>query len=101
MGDLFLDLRHLRHAASATTVEASVGVGTLHVTLPRGARVELDARVGEGRIDPWAVSDVSAVQGFDQRMRRNLTRAERARPTAPIRLKADVGIGSIDIERGS
>ncbi len=101
IGDLFLDLRHLRDAASPTTVEASVGVGTLHVTLPRGARVELDARVGEGRIDAWLATGVSAVQGYDQRMRRDLPRAERARPTAPIRLKADVGIGSIDFERGS
>jgi phage shock protein PspC (stress-responsive transcriptional regulator) len=100
VGDLFLDLRRVKRVTRSATVEVSVGVGDLHVVLPRGARVELDARVGNGRIDPWLLTDVSAVQGFDQRLKHEFATSERGPSSVAIRLRADVGIGSIEIDRG-
>jgi phage shock protein PspC (stress-responsive transcriptional regulator) len=101
IGDLALDLRRVATPGSAVTVDASVGLGTLRIRVPAGARVELDARVGQGTLEPLYDAGPDRMQGFDQRVVRTYlpTRHPRASGAPRIRLSADVGLGSLEIER--
>jgi Cell wall-active antibiotics response 4TMS YvqF len=49
-GDFNLDLSRLEVPPGTTTVRARVGFGELHVELPRGVAVEVDARAGVGNV---------------------------------------------------
>jgi len=94
VGDLTLDLSRLTRGERAATVEASVGVGILRIFLPRGARVELDARVGKGTIEALR-ADRETLQGLDRRLHADLAPSRHMRERARIRVEADVGIGEI------
>jgi phage shock protein PspC (stress-responsive transcriptional regulator) len=93
-GDVDLDLRRVRNSTTPVVVEASVGLGDLEVTVPRWAHVYVDAGVGRGEIgsllrEPWR-------QGFDQ----HTAGFSPGRPGGVrIRVVAEVGTGSIYIER--
>jgi phage shock protein PspC (stress-responsive transcriptional regulator) len=97
VGDLHVDLRRVTRGGRDATVDASVGVGTLRITLPRRVRVELDASVGRGRIDAFKISDLETVQSFDGRERRSASPRGRGPATPTIHLRASVGIGAIDL----
>jgi phage shock protein PspC (stress-responsive transcriptional regulator) len=101
IGDLALDLRRAANAGRPVTVEASVGIGTLRIGVPEGARVEVEARVGKGSLEPLLDSDFETLQGFEQRISRTYLPERRPRATgAPwIRVRADVGLGTITIGR--
>jgi phage shock protein PspC (stress-responsive transcriptional regulator) len=95
-GDVELDLRRVRNSAAPVEVEASVGIGTLEVTVPRWAYVEVDAGVGRGEINAVARRGGSRQQGFDQRVQS----FDPGRPGgARIRIDADVGSGAIYVWR--
>lgn len=100
VGDVDIDLRSLRQIAGHAVIEATVGIGDLVVHLPPGTRVELDARVGRGAIEPWALTRDSAPQGFDRRLVA-VDRIVGGRPRrASVRIAADVGVGTIRISQG-
>jgi phage shock protein PspC (stress-responsive transcriptional regulator) len=95
-GDVEVDLRGVRTSSAPVEVEASVGVGTLEVTVPRWAYVEVDAGVGRGEIYAVDRRGGSWQQGFDQRV----VGLDPGRPGgARIRVEAEVGSGKIDISR--
>ena len=97
VGDVDIDLGSLRRDAGAAVIEATVGVGDLVVHLPPGTRVALDARVGRGAIEPWALARDSELQGFDRRLVA-VDRIVAGRPRrASVRIAADVGVGTIQI----
>ena len=101
IGNLTLDLSRVARGGRDATVRASVGVGTLRISLPQRARVELDARVGKGRIDPYVFAGLDARQGFDQHVRRS-GKPERSGSALPtIRVRADVGLGVLDVSSKS
>ena len=99
VGALHLDLRRVTRGGRNATVEASVGVGSIQVELPRRSRVVLDARVAKGQINPFALAD-SSTQGFDRRVTSS-AHPRRGGPGLPtLRLDARVGLGTIDISGG-
>ena len=100
IGDLELDLRRVGESGLPATVDASVGVGSLRVLVPRGARIEFDVRVRRGRIDPWLMNyRTDPLQGLDQRMRATSPNGTAGRQRMPIRLRADVAVGQVKIGR--
>jgi phage shock protein PspC (stress-responsive transcriptional regulator) len=100
VGDVDLDLRRVMRDGRDAAVVASVGVGSLHVSLPRRSRVVLDARVAKGQIDPFAV-DADSTQGFDRRLVRSAQPRRTSSGTQTIRLRATVGLGTIELSGGS
>ena len=95
IGDLSVDLSRVARAGRDATVEATVGVGSLEILLPRRARVVVDAHVAQGRLDPFALRDSDSRQGFDEQLHRSAARSDSALPT--IRVKARVGLGEIEL----
>lgn len=75
----------------ATSVD--VGVGKLTVVVPDNARVQIDARVGIGSIDAFGTSR----SGY----RRILTLDDQPDGAHLIALKLRVGVGEIEVRRGS
>ena len=100
VGDLDLDLGKLTRGGRDATVEASVGVGSLDVSLPRRTRVVVDARVGKGQINPFAV-DADSTQGFDRRVVRRVRPRRGSSRIPTIHVRAAVGLGTIDLSGGS
>lgn len=97
IGDLSLDLTRVTSGGRDAVVDASVGMGTLKVSVPRRARLELDASVGRGLIEPYVINDVDSRQGFDQRVR-STAKPRRAGSDLPtVRLRARVGLGQIEV----
>lgn len=88
-GTLVVDLRNVR---DATTVHASVGAGRLEVVLPQEAQVTTQLHVGRGRLDALA-SD----EGAD--IRRTPRGVGTATPSVPMRIVAEVGVGSLSVRR--
>jgi phage shock protein PspC (stress-responsive transcriptional regulator) len=100
VGDLDLDLSNLTRGGRDAAVEVSVGVGSLDVSLPRRARVVVDARVGKGQINPYAV-DADPTQGFDRRVLRSVRPRRGSSRVPTVHVKATVGLGSLDLSGGS
>jgi phage shock protein PspC (stress-responsive transcriptional regulator) len=83
----------LTNYPSDVTTTVEVGVGTLTVVVPDDARVQLDARVGIGMIDALG----STRSGY-----RRILKADDNTAGAPlIKLTLRVGVGEIDVRRGS
>ena len=101
VGDVTVDLRRLDTSRSVT-VEASVGMGDLRLGVPNGARLTLDAHVGQGRIDAGLINrKFLHSDGFDGSVREVWPVTRRAAPGAPrIKVVADVGVGEISVEGG-
>ena len=94
IGDLELDLGDLTLPAGTTSVDASVGIGKLVVTVPENVAVVIDAHAGVGSIDLMGARD----DGVDAD--RQLTLAG-STPDAPtLDLEADIGVGDIQVQRG-
>jgi phage shock protein PspC (stress-responsive transcriptional regulator) len=99
VGDVDIDLGSLRRNAGPVQIEATVGIGDLVVHLPPGTQVALDARVGRGSIEAWALSRDRMVQGFDARLA-GIDRVVGRRPRrASVRIAADVGLGTVRISQ--
>ena len=95
VGSLEIDLRAVALPSGTTSVDASVGVGELLITVPEG--VALDDR---RRTPASARSTCSAISDDGVDVDRTLTIAG-STPDAPVlNLEADVGLGSIEVRRG-
>jgi phage shock protein PspC (stress-responsive transcriptional regulator) len=103
VGDVEVDLSRLRRSEGPILVEARTGYGRVSVTIPTRSAVEIDARVGQGRIDSSSV-ETRKVEGYRHDLQGyglDLDHAEPGRPGAPlVRVVAQVGTGDIDIYRG-
>jgi phage shock protein PspC (stress-responsive transcriptional regulator) len=94
IGDLDLDLSDVTLPAGTTSVDASVGIGKLVVTVPEDVAVVIDAHAGVGSIDLMGARD----DGVDAD--RELT-LPGSTPDAPmLDLEADIGVGDIQVQRG-
>jgi hypothetical protein len=100
VGDLYVNLGRLSPRPGAAIFRGSVGVGDLTVVVPRGARVDLDARVGRGSLH---ADDFES--GYDLRVRDDdarippLGNASRPRPGLHVRVIATVGAGRLEVYR--
>lgn len=94
IGDLELDLSDITLPAGTTSVDASVGIGKLVVTVPQDVAVVIDAHAGVGSIDLMGARD----DGVDADRQLTLPGAT---PDAPVLdLEADIGVGDIEVQRG-
>jgi phage shock protein PspC (stress-responsive transcriptional regulator) len=94
IGDLELDLGDLTLPAGTTSVDASVGVGKLVVTVPEDVALLIDAHAGIGSIDLLGARD----DGVDADRTVALPGST---PDAPVLdLEADIAIGDIEVRRG-
>ena len=94
VGELDLDLGALTLPPGTTSVEASVGVGELVITVPAGVALEIDAQTG--------VADVDVLGHGDDGINAHKT-VSIAGPTpdAPVLdIEADVGFGNLVVRRG-
>jgi phage shock protein PspC (stress-responsive transcriptional regulator) len=94
VGELDLDLTAVPFSPDTTSVDASVGVGHLLITVPEGVALEIDAHAGAGEINVLGERD----DGVDAHRTYSI-----AGPTADapvLDIEADVGIGNIDVRRG-
>ena len=90
VGSFELDLTNYPGGAST---EVDVGVGDLSVVVPDNAHVQIDARVGIGSIEAFG----AATNGY----RRTLTLDDNSDGKQLIKLKLRVGVGHIEVRRGS
>jgi phage shock protein PspC (stress-responsive transcriptional regulator) len=103
-GDVNIDLSKLEPSRKLIVIRASVGAGDLGLMLPHGLRLDIDARVGRGRIADYALQGNSTYgsEGFDLKMKDRGLKAGigPVRPPARNRLKllANVGLGELRIE---
>ena len=94
IGDLELDLSDVTLPAGTTSVDASVGIGKLVVTVPEDVALVIDAHAGVGSIDLLGARD----DGVDADRRIALPGST---PDAPVLdLEADIGVGDIQVLRG-
>ena len=94
MGELDLDLAGVTLPAGTTPVDASVGIGSLLITVPENVALEIDAQAGVGELNVLGERDdgINAHRTF---------RFAGATPDAPkLEVEADVGIGNIEVRRG-
>jgi predicted membrane protein len=94
IGDLELDLGDLTLPAGTTSVDASVGIGKLVVTVPEDVAVEIDAHAGVGSIDLLGARD----DGVDADRTLSLPGSTADAPV--LDLEADIAIGDIEVRRG-
>ena len=115
IGSLHLDLSGLPASRRVLTLAVSVGIGRLDLTVPAGAAVEIDARVGRGtffttlgsvlpvtglaidrRINSAALSGATGPAGSAAEAARLL-----AHPSLRLRINAEVGVGTLQLDRGA
>ena len=94
IGDLDLDLSAVTLPAGTTSVDASVGIGRLVVTVPADVALVVDAHAGVGSIDVLGARD----DGVDAD--RTLTLPGATADAPVLDLEADIGIGDIQVLRG-
>ena len=116
IGTLHVDLSALAASGRVLTLTVSVGVGDLELTVPATATVEIDAHVGRGSFFTTLPGNASLpVTGFA--IHRRFSSAALSGSTGPaispsalarlrsqlamrVRVDADVGIGTLRIDRG-
>jgi phage shock protein PspC (stress-responsive transcriptional regulator) len=86
VGDLRIDLSNIGAVTTATHVDASVGVGELHIVVPRDAAVAVNARAKAGEMFILRRHD----SGRDAAVRVG---------QGPLVIDAQVGAGRIDVVR--
>jgi phage shock protein PspC (stress-responsive transcriptional regulator) len=95
LGELDLDLGDIAlRSGTTTSVDASVGVGSLVITVPDGVALEIDAEAGIGEVDIFGSTD----DGVDAHRALSLPGPT---PDAPVlEIEADVGLGGVEVVRG-
>ena len=94
IGDLELDLTGVTLPAGTTSVDTSVGIGQLVVTVPKDVALVIDANAGVGSIDLLGARD----DGVDADRRLSLPGSTADAPV--LDLEADIAIGDIQVRRG-
>jgi phage shock protein PspC (stress-responsive transcriptional regulator) len=93
LGELNLDLAGVKLPPGTTSVDASVGVGELVITVPDDYALEIDAQAGIGEVNVLGARD----EGIDAD--RTIT-IPGSTPDAPVLdVEADVGIGYVEVRR--
>jgi hypothetical protein len=115
IGSLHVDLSALRAGHRPRTLTVSVGIGHLDLTVPATAAVEIDAHVGRGTLFAELASG-PPVTGFAiHRMIHSAALSGgnggaispaaaarlRSHPAMRLRINAEVGIGTLQIDRGA
>ena len=94
VGELDLDLSVVSLQPGTTPVEASVGVGSLVITVPEGVALTIDAQAGIGEVNVFGEHD----DGVNAHRSINV---EGSTPDAPVLdIEADVGLGNVEVLRG-
>jgi hypothetical protein len=88
IGQVDLDLRGMTLPAGRTQVNLSVGMGEARIRVPAGACAATDAKIGVGAADIPERAD----EGADVRISRVNRRAQ-------LVVKADVGVGHLQIDQ--
>jgi phage shock protein PspC (stress-responsive transcriptional regulator) len=94
-GDVTVDLTRLE-STGPISLRASVGIGKLRVAVPKGAVVDVNARIGRGTIEA-AFRGFDVQSGLDQRL---VHEYYSHRKGARVRITADVGVGRIELGDG-
>ena len=94
IGELDLDLGAVSLPSGTTSVDASVGVGSLVITVPRDVALEVDAHAGVGEVNVLGRRD----DGVDAQ--KTITVAGSSPDAAVLEVEADIGIGNIEVRRG-
>ena len=94
IGELNLDLGAVSLSPGTTSVDASVGVGNLVITVPRGVALEIDAHAGVGEVDVLGRRD----DGVDAQ--KTISVAGSTPNAAVLDVEADIGMGNIEVRRG-
>jgi len=94
IGELDLDLSDVTLPVGTTSVDASVGIGKLVVTVPADIAVVIDAHAGIGSINLLGATD----DGVDAD--RVLTLPGSTTDAPVLDLEADIAIGDIEVRRG-
>jgi xanthine/uracil/vitamin C permease (AzgA family) len=92
-GTLTVDLRGISLPPGTTSLEASVGMGTLVVYLPKDAGVRVEGHAGMGTVELLG-RNRSGI-GVDDR----LTTTDYANAESLLRLEVSVGMGSVEVRR--
>ncbi|HEY0518928.1 MAG TPA: PspC domain-containing protein [Ilumatobacteraceae bacterium] len=79
------------------STEVDVAVGNLRVIVPDDVKVEIDARVGVGRIDTPQLTR----GGYRRAASATITPSTNTRNASTIHLVLRVGVGNIEVQRGS
>ena len=94
VGELDLDLTAVSFPSGTTSIDASVGVGQLLITVPANVALEIDAETGVGDVNVLGERD----DGVNADVRRSVPGST---PAAPVlEIEADVGFGEIVVQRG-
>jgi phage shock protein PspC (stress-responsive transcriptional regulator) len=94
VGDYSVDLSAVELGPGETTVDVSLGIGDLLVTVPDDAALEIDAHAGIGEVLILGASEDGL--GADERIT-----VAGPTPDAPVLvLEADVGLGMVEVRRG-
>ena len=94
VGSLDLDLRAVALPSGTTSIDASVGVGELLITVPEGVALDVDLHAGVGEVDLLGDHD----DGVD--VHRTLTLAGSTAAAPVLQLEGDVGFGHVEVRRG-
>jgi phage shock protein PspC (stress-responsive transcriptional regulator) len=94
IGELNLDLGAVSLPSGTTSVDASVGVGNLVITVPRDVALEIDAHAGVGEVNILGRRD----DGVDAQ--KTITVAGSSPDAAVLDVEADIGMGNIEVRRG-
>jgi phage shock protein PspC (stress-responsive transcriptional regulator) len=92
VGDLTIDLTGLAMVGDERQVQATVGIGELHVYVPDGVTVEVRAEAGVGQVDVFERSD----DGMQAEVNGTFDGTGRGR----VELDLEVGIGHVEVLRG-
>jgi phage shock protein PspC (stress-responsive transcriptional regulator)/predicted membrane protein len=94
MGELVVDLRDVDLPAATTDLQIEVGIGHAIVRVPENACVSSDVRLGIGHAEVLDRSSDGVDVAFEQA-------AETTSDAPRLHLDADVGVGALDVVRGS
>lgn len=101
MGDVTVDLRRTA-SPGPLELRASTGRGAVHVAVPSGAAVRIDARVGQGAVESTPLdAGWTRREGYDIRVADSWRPRRGARQSGSlVHVIAEVGSGSIKVRRG-
>jgi phage shock protein PspC (stress-responsive transcriptional regulator) len=93
IGNLNVELQDVRFPVGETDVKTTLGIGDLVVTVPKGVTVKVDAHAGAGQVTLFGKTD-------DGTSVHSHTTAVGAAPSRVLVLRARIGLGHLEVQRG-